>query len=358
MNFNGALSSVDVNASLGIRSNTYNSIGNADVAFRRNNIDFFYLRNGQVETNTGVSLYSTDAKLNNINTAGDTNMIFSRNGVEYFRLGSGYTGGGGAPTNIIDVSNTVGVSSSWLFGSAVANRSVDTDTEFLGAVSAGSAWGKLYMKYEHILDSLHIYSDVELEQDKVLYIHQETSKNSWITSSNTAGVNHTSIINQDPNGDVRIFADGGVRLYVTPSKVSVPPPYTLEGDLVDTSDLTKKYDIKSIEHNFTDIVKQVEPKTFKMEDEKELGITKNHIGFIADEIMNVIPDEWQNIVMTDNEGVKKLSYIKLTGILWGVCREQQQKIEWLESSVYELQEAVKALSKPKAKAKAKSKVEK
>ena len=116
-----------------------------------------------------------------------------------------------------------------------------------------------------------------------------------------------------------------MRLFVTPSKVSVPPPYTLEGDLVDTSDLTKKCDIKSIEHNFTDIVKQIEPKTFKMEDEKELGITKNHIGFIADEIMEVIPAEWENIVMTDNEGVKKLSYIKLTGILWGVCREQQTK---------------------------------
>ena len=58
-------------------------------------------------------------------------------------------------------------------------------------------------------------------------------------------------------------------------------------------------------------------------------------------------------MMTDNEGIKKLSYIKLSSILWGVCREQQQKIEWLESSVYELQE----LSKPKAKAKAKSKAE-
>ena len=358
MNFNGALSSVDVNASLGIRSNTYNSIGNADVAFRWNNIDFFYLRNGQVETNTGVSLYSADAKLNNINTTGDTNMILSRNAVEYFRLATGYSTSGGAPTNISDVANGVGVSSSWLFGNAFANRSVDTDTEFLGAVSAGSAWGKLYMKYEHSIDNLRLYSDVELEQNKVLYIHKETSKNSWITSTNTAGVNHTSIINQDPNGDVRIFADGGVRLYVTPSKVSVPPPYTLEGDLVDTSDLTKKYDIKSIEHNFTDIVKQVEPKTFKMEEEKELGITKNHIGFIADEIMNVIPDEWENIVMTDDEGIKKLNYIKLTGILWGVCREQQDKIEHLEARLFEVENVIKDMTKPKPKAKSKSKVEK
>ena len=38
------------------------------------------------------------------------------------------------------------------------------------------------------------------------------------------------------------FANGGVRLYVTP----------------------------------IEIVKQIEPKTFKMEDEKEIGITKNH----------------------------------------------------------------------------------
>jgi len=128
---------------------------------------------------------------------------------------------------------------------------------------------------------------------------------------------------------------------------------------LDTSDFTKKYDIKSIEHNFTDIVKQIEPKTFKIKDEKEIGITKNHLGFIADEIMEAIPPEWENIVMIDNEGIKKLSYIKLSGILWGVCREQQQKLEWLESSVYELIEEIKELKgKKKPKAKAKPKAEK
>ena len=31
------------------------------------------------------------------------------------------------------------------------------------------------------------------------------------------------------------------------------------------------------------LVKQIKPKTFKMKDEKEIGITKNHIGFVADE---------------------------------------------------------------------------
>ena len=62
------------------------------------------------------------------------------------------------------------------------------------------------------------------------------------------------------------------------------------------------------------------------------------------------------------KAVRNLSYVKLSGILWGVCREQQQKIqhkiEWLESSVYELIEEVKELKgkkQPKAKAKAKGK---
>ena len=84
MTLNAGLSSVDINASLGIRSNIYNSIDNVDVSFRRNNIVFFYLRNGQVETNTCVSLYSADAKLNNIDTTGNNDMIFSRNNIEYF----------------------------------------------------------------------------------------------------------------------------------------------------------------------------------------------------------------------------------------------------------------------------------
>jgi hypothetical protein len=55
------------------------------------------------------------------------------------------------------------------------------------------------------------------------------------------------------------------------------------------------------------------------------------------------------------DGIKKLSYVKLNTVLWGAVREQQQKIQNLEASVYELQEAMKDLIKPKAKSKAKAK---
>ena len=391
---------------LGVASNIYDSVDNTDVVFKRNFVDFFFLRNNSVELSSGISLSTSSAKIDtidtvgdndlafkrnndsfmsfsqatgkiflqkdteiqgdvnfianktikidNLDTVGDNDMVIKRNNIEFLRLDGPRTVVNG-PENYIIIGNNVGLNTDWIFANTFANRSDNTDTNFRGAISGGLASGTIYMTYEHVAQNLHVKTDMELDQDKKLYIHKETSKNSFISSINIAGVNHTTFQNEDPNGDLRFSANGNVILFITPTKVSVPVPYTLEGDLVDTSDKTKKYDIKSIEHNFTDIVKQIEPKTFKMNDEKEIGITKNHLGFIANEIEEVIPDEWENIVVTDDEGIKKLSYVKMTAILWGVCREQQNKIEHLESSVYELQEALKDLIKPKPKPKSKSK---
>ena len=120
---------------------------------------------------------------------------------------------------------------------------------------------------------------------------------------------------------------------------------SLSGEVNDASDLRKKYDIKSIEHNFTDIVKQIEPKTFKLNDEKEIGITKNHIGFIADDILPVIPKEFENIIHENDEGIKMLNYVKLSSVLWGCVKEQQTKIEHLEATMFEMMEEIKEMKK-------------
>jgi len=47
----------------------------------------------------------------------------------------------------------------------------------------------------------------------------------------------------------------------------------------------------------------------------------------------------ENIIFDGD--VKKLNYVKLNGIQWGCVQQQQRKIEHLETSVYELQEAMK-----------------
>ena len=175
MKFERTLGQVEMTT--GVKSNTYDSIGNADVAFRRNFVDFLYFRNGYVEVNNGVSLWSANAKINDIDTAGVSDMVFKRNGVEYFRLGTGYNTAGGAPANIaMFPSSSFGVSANWVFGDIFANRSIDTNTTFLGAVSGGSAWGKTYMKYEYANQNLKIFTDVELVQPTGLFLHRETGK--------------------------------------------------------------------------------------------------------------------------------------------------------------------------------------
>ena len=62
------------------------------------------------------------------------------------------------------------------------------------------------------------------------------------------------------------------------------------------------------------------------------------------------------------DGIKKLSYVKMGIITWGTVRElidenekMNNQIHHLESSVYELQEMMKDLMKPKPKAKTKAK---
>jgi hypothetical protein len=123
-----------------------------------------------------------------------------------------------------------------------------------------------------------------------------------------------------------------------------------------------KYDIEEANFNFTKIVNNIKPHTFKMKEEKEMGITKSHIGFIAEEVEEHIPEKVDNILV-EVDGIKKLSYIKMgSSITWGAVRElidenekMKNQIHHLESSVYELQEMMKDLMKPKPKAKSKSK---
>ena len=88
-----------------------------------------------------------------------------------------------------------------------------------------------------------------------------------------------------------------------------------------------------------------------------MGITKTHIGFIAEEVEENMPEKVENILV-EVDGIKKLSYVKMHSILWGAVREQQQKIEHLEACMFEMMEEIKELKgkgKAKAKAKAKSK---
>ena len=292
---------------------------------------------------------------------GDNDVVFNRNGVEFFKLqGPNVVTNG--PENLLLVSDgNVGISSSWVFANTFANRTAESDTDFRGCIAGGLASGTVYMTYEHVPERLHIKTDAEVSEGKKLYLTTTGSKECFIHSFVESNVRILSLENNDTSGQNRIYCGGNLVIDMSGTvlnlrqNTTVVAGATLSGELTDTSDLRKKYDIKSIEHNFTDIVKQIEPKTFKMKDEKEIGINRNHIGFVADEIESVMPKDFENIVMENDEGIKQLNCVKLSSVLWGCVKEQQTKIEHLEATMFEMMEEIKEMKKPKPKSKPKKK---
>ena len=126
-------------------------------------------------------------------------------------------------------------------------------------------------------------------------------------------------------------------------------------DLIETSDKRLKDNIENVDEDCSEIVKKIKVKTYNLKsDDKK----RNHIGFIAQDVDEILPEKFEAVVNTDSEFMG-INYGKMSAILWKCCQEQQSKIEHLETSMYEMMEEIKELKgkcKGEAKPKAKSKV--
>ena len=138
------------------------------------------------------------------------------------------------------------------------------------------------------------------------------------------------------------------------------------GNIFDTtaSDERLKTNIKDVESNYCDCVKNVKIKTFEYKDEKYKNSDK--YGFIAQHLQKHLPKEFDNIVKEtkpkkdEGEAYLSINYMKLSLVLWGALQETLTKVEHVEASMYEMMEEIKELkgkkaTKPKAKAKSKEK---
>ena len=141
------------------------------------------------------------------------------------------------------------------------------------------------------------------------------------------------------------------------------------GNIIDTtvSDERLKTNVKDVESNYCDCIKNVKIKTFEYKDEKYKDSDK--YGFIAQHLQKHLPKEFNNIVKEtkpkkdEGEAYLSINYMKLSLVLWGALQETLNKVEHLEASMYEMMEDIKELkgkktTKPKAKAKSKTKSEK
>ena len=162
------------------------------------------------------------------------------------------------PSFMVDAQSDCGISSSWLFANSCANRSANSDTYFRGAIPNGLISGKVYMTYLHTTETLDFDCSID----------------------NTG----RSVI----------------------------------GNILDTtvSDERLKTNIKDVEINFSEYVKSVKVKTFEYIDEKYQNNDK--YGFIAQELQKHLPKELNNIVKEtkpekdEGEAYLSINYMKLS----------------------------------------------
>ena len=111
---------------------------------------------------------------------------------------------------------------------------------------------------------------------------------------------------------------------------------SITGNIIDTtvSDERLKTNIKDVESNFTECVKDVKVKTFEYTDEKYKN--NDTYGFIAQELQKHLPKEFNHIVKENkakdsDDKYLSINYIKLSVVLWGALQEEMAKTEYLEA---------------------------
>ena len=120
--------------------------------------------------------------------------------------------------------------------------------------------------------------------------------------------------------------------------------------LVSASDRALKKNIEDVETDCVDILTKVQVKKFKMKESN-----KKQKGFIAQDVTEAIPNDFENARGKVNKDFLGLDYTKMGVILWKCCQEQQSKTERLESRLFEVENFIEDYVKPKPKAKTKVK---
>jgi hypothetical protein len=98
------------------------------------------------------------------------------------------------------------------------------------------------------------------------------------------------------------------------------------GDIIAYSDARVKENVKTI----SDALNKV--KALRGVSYNKIGETKNSVGVIAQELLEVIPEA----VQQDNEGMYSVAYGNLVGVLIEAIKEQQHQIEELKTEIQKL----------------------
>ena len=397
----------DITSVESINSNVFNSVGDAMLSLRRNNINMITFETNSTITfnrswnfeSTGQSLgfpnfnilepFSPSAPFLHITGETDTSTIrFIVGNAAYRVLEVNYnTVDFRRPLKVTTINNNAEFSTALIldatsnisFRSAgleyfrldngrndmVASRDITCVAKFQGNTynTNGNSdmvferSGVEFMKLKNTPSNLLDFTDVSTGAGisaSWIYANaigsRTVNQDTVFYGGNTAGDGRVEIFRYDRTGEQLDF-----------NTIINNTGRTIVGTLQDTtvSDERLKTGIEDYEAECSNCIKNVKLHKFKYINEKYKDNDK--YGFIAQELLTNLPEDMKGIVreVEDKESkdnVLTINYMKLSLILWKSLQEEMSKREHTESRLFEMETDIRDLkNKAKGKAKAKSK---
>ena len=285
---------------------------------------------------------------NEIDSNGNNDVVFKRNGSEVMRFNSSLD---------IVVSGSISVpDTKYLYASDIRHNT-GTDLS-LWSLSTISFYSNAVKQMEIKTDRVDINDDISMPPDKGI-----TTGEIFTHNYDTSGVGDVAF--QHNNVDYMAYRHTDNKILL---KTDVISNYDISCvNLIESSDKRLKESVEDVELDCSELVKTLKVKTYNLINDKDEE-KRSYIGFIADEVEEILPKKIKAIVSNKGE-YKGINYSKLSCILFKALQETitknevlEKKVEHLEASMYEMMEMIKELKgkgekpKPKAKAKPKSKV--
>ena len=150
------------------------------------------------------------------------------------------------------------------------------------------------------------------------------------------GVNNIDIIFEQ-NGEIRALTGKTLTLGQSDSNVTVATNLNVSGDVNSNSDIKLKTNIKTLTNSLEKVLQMRGVEFDRIDIEG-----KHQIGFIAQEIEEIVPD-----VVSENNGIRSVSYGNITALLVEAIKEQQEQIEYLKKENKKIQKNMRNLNKLK-----------
>ena len=360
-------SNVIIGAGYELQSNTIDTNGDNDLVFQRDNVQFLALDKFTEDT------VEKEAIICSKQLRANGNMLVNKLQINQFPIGIEY-----CDFRLHDADSVMRF---YAGNSTSVNLQITNSEITLGRVANCTAGLKT--------NSIDTYTDTDLifKRNASEALRVRASDNLILTSDtsdfSSPKVYSNEYLNRTSSYDTVFYganstSDGRVeymRWNRTTQSLDFNAPIdntgiAITGNIIDTtvSDERLKKNINDIITDASKVIKNVNTKTFEYKDERHgKGV---QFGFVANDLLEKLPDVFSKIVGQDKDGNYNINHIKLSVVLWKALQEQilkneekDYKIEHLEARLFEIEDIIKELkgkktTKPKAKAKSKAKSEK